>query len=314
HAQLELRGGRLGLPIYMLSDHRDVGFAYLWDRPMTEFYGVMPFRSFDGIDITFKNRLGAGLAELILFYGDARVSLPGKTIPFWDFKVKSFYGIVPKYEQEHWRFQFALAKTEVDVPFATIPSLDAGFATAQGSPLPPQGAAAVDTLEAEYLDATNVKGSMLYYYSLGIGYDDNDWVIQSEISGLRSEKSILSNSHSAYLSVGRRMGKWTPYTVYSFMEPEEKPFRSTVSPAALTPFGLDGLVGGVEAIANVSRSKQHSIALGARWDIHPNTSLKMQWTHYRVDKDGAALWGGALGALPNDTSANVYSLGVSFIF
>lgn len=320
HAQVELRGGRLGLPIYMLSDHRDVGFSYLWDRPITEFYGMMPFRSFDGIDVTFKQKMGAGLAELILFYGDASVALPGNTIPllnltennfFWDFQVKDFYGIVPKYEQENWRFQLAAAQAKVAVPFISIPSLDTALAQARAG-LPPPSLPFVDALEAEYIDSVNVKGTMLYYYSLGMAYDNNDWVIQSEISRLRAQKGFLSNSHSAYLSVGRRIGKWTPYTVYSFIEPEKELFRSAVPRAALGPASI--LVDGAEAITNVSHSKQHSIAIGARWDIHPNVSLKMQWTHYRVDKNGAALWSGDLGTLPSDIRADVQSLGMSSIF
>ncbi|MBL4762419.1 MAG: hypothetical protein JKY93_06965 [Gammaproteobacteria bacterium] len=311
HAQVELRAGRLGLPAYMLSDHRDVGFAYLWDRPITEFYGVVPLRYIDGFDVTFKRRIGAGLGELVLFYGDSDATLPIEAISHWDFKVKNFYGIVPKYEQGPWRFQLGLSRTEVDAPLPVIPTLDATFAAARAA-LPPSSDAAVDALEAEYIDQTNVKGVPIYYYSLGVAYDDNNWVIQSEISRLRSEKNVLSTGHSAYLSVGRRMGSWTPYAVYSFVEPENKPFRSAVTPAFLGPFAP--LTGRVEAAVNFNRSKQHSIALGARWDIHPKASLKMQWTHSKVDKDGAALWDSGLGALPSDTSANVYSLGLSFIF
>ncbi|MBL4762976.1 MAG: hypothetical protein JKY93_09805, partial [Gammaproteobacteria bacterium] len=258
HAQLELRGGRLGLPIYMLSDHRDVGFAYLWDRPITEFYGAVTLRYVDGIDVTFKRRIGSGLGELILFYGDSDVFIPGKATANWHLKVKNFFGMVPKYEHDSWRFQLGWARAEVDVPLPMIPSLNAGFAAARGF-FP----AAADALEAEFIEATNVKGSLVYYHSLGISYDDNDWLIQSEISRLRSEKNVLSNSHSAYLSVGRRIGNWTPYTVYSFIEPENKPFRSAVSPASLGgAMFFGGLVDGVETLTNASRSKQHSIALG----------------------------------------------------
>ena len=35
------------------------------------------------------------------------------------------------------------------------------------------------------------------------------------------------------------------------------------------------------------------MALGVRWDFHPQAALKVQWDWYDVDDNGAALWSGS---------------------
>ena len=45
NANLSLRGGRLGTEFYMLADSRLVGYSYLPIRPPTDYYGALPFSS-----------------------------------------------------------------------------------------------------------------------------------------------------------------------------------------------------------------------------------------------------------------------------
>ena len=50
-ADLTLRAGRLNLDQYVMSDYRNVGFAYPYVRPPVEFYGSIP-TNLDGMDVT----------------------------------------------------------------------------------------------------------------------------------------------------------------------------------------------------------------------------------------------------------------------
>jgi len=45
-----VRGGRLKLPLFMLSDYREVGYAYPYLRTPLDAYGQIPIDSYDGFD------------------------------------------------------------------------------------------------------------------------------------------------------------------------------------------------------------------------------------------------------------------------
>jgi hypothetical protein len=49
-----LRMGRYKGPFFMVSDYRDVGFAYPWVRPPEEVYSTNPIRSINGLDLVFQ--------------------------------------------------------------------------------------------------------------------------------------------------------------------------------------------------------------------------------------------------------------------
>jgi hypothetical protein len=61
---LDLRVGRLGLDVFLLSDYRNVGYAYPWMRPPQEFYAPLFPYHLDGADIAQRFHLGEGFLTL----------------------------------------------------------------------------------------------------------------------------------------------------------------------------------------------------------------------------------------------------------
>ena len=59
---ITVRAGRLGPNNYMLSDYRNIGFAYLWVRPPTEFYSIISFDHLDGLDVAYSSAAGKARA------------------------------------------------------------------------------------------------------------------------------------------------------------------------------------------------------------------------------------------------------------
>ncbi|HLA35389.1 MAG TPA: hypothetical protein VJ001_11055, partial [Rhodocyclaceae bacterium] len=47
---VSMRLGRINYDAFLMSDHRNVGYAYTWVRPPIEFYSWIPMYSIDGID------------------------------------------------------------------------------------------------------------------------------------------------------------------------------------------------------------------------------------------------------------------------
>jgi hypothetical protein len=55
---LSVRVGRIQLPVFMLSDYRQVGYSSTWVRPPIEVYGQIPLDSDDGVDILYRKTVG----------------------------------------------------------------------------------------------------------------------------------------------------------------------------------------------------------------------------------------------------------------
>ncbi|MGM0680095.1 MAG: hypothetical protein ACQESY_09550, partial [Pseudomonadota bacterium] len=49
--ELELRMGKYKGPFYMVSDYKDVGYAYPWVRPPLEVYSTNPIEALSGLDL-----------------------------------------------------------------------------------------------------------------------------------------------------------------------------------------------------------------------------------------------------------------------
>jgi len=59
-SNITLRGGRMGIDLFMLSEYRNLGFAYLWARPITEFYTPVSLSHFEGVDLRYSRNIDLG--------------------------------------------------------------------------------------------------------------------------------------------------------------------------------------------------------------------------------------------------------------
>jgi hypothetical protein len=67
--QLSVRVGRMGLPVYMISDYRNVGYANTMLRPPVEMYTQVLLESIDGVDATYQTAVGETNISSQLAYG-----------------------------------------------------------------------------------------------------------------------------------------------------------------------------------------------------------------------------------------------------
>lgn len=296
--ELMLRGGRLGLDLFMLSEYRNLGFSYLWARPPVEFYSLVPYNHYDGADIAYATTLGEGELRARLFAG----STQGAILFFSsdvDVDIDSLVGATLGWEFDRWqaRLGFATLKQNPSNPGAR----QLAAALRQVAGLWPEAAAIADDLEA--------KGSRLYYYSAGFAYDPKPWTVQSEISYIDSGyNNAFSSVWSAYISLGRRIG---PVTVYGLGAMIENPDGRVQVPSP--PLPLTGLQQQLQAAYDLSFVKQHSLSLGMRWDIRYDLALKMQWDHTWVDDYGGLLWL-QKQPLTDGETLDTFSINLNFVF
>jgi len=296
--ELMLRGGRLGLDLFMLSEYRNLGFSYLWVRPPVEFYGMFPYYHYDGADIAYATALGEGVLRARLFAGTTQGTIVFSSSDV-EVDIDSYVGATLGWEFDRWQARLSFATLNQSSSNPGIKQL--GTTLRQVAGLWPEAVAIADDLEA--------KGSRVYYYSAGFAYDPKPWTVQSEISYIDSGyNNIFRPVWSAYLSLGRRFG---PVTVYGLGALIENPDGRVQVPSA--PFPLAELQQQAQAAYDLSFIKQHSLSLGMRWDIRHDLALKMQWDRTWVDDYGGLLWL-QKQPLTDGETLDTFSINLNFLF
>lgn len=295
-----VRAGRLGTDLFMLSDYRNVGFAYLWVRPVIEFYGPLVFSTFDGLDcltfIPWRN----GQIQFKGFYGKASnnvVSTRGSA----DISMKDYWGGNITYEDTKLRLRASYVQTLVkDVDFQ-IETLQQNIAMVPDSVWPEKN---------RVMEELDPVGDKYRYYNLGFAYSDG-WELQGELGYIDSEFRGYPSIQNGYLSVGYRFGKTTPYIVFSSIKTEDDMYE-VPAPDDLNA-STTRLYTGAQAFFESVLKHQRTISIGARHDITDNICLKGQFDSTRIiDGDGALFI--HYGPDNDSETLNTFTITMDFIF
>jgi hypothetical protein len=84
---LAIRGGRMPVPVFMVSDSMNVGYANNWLRAPNEVYGLVSFRRLEGYDVSYQRPVGPTNASVTLFGGKS--TAPSS---FGKFGIKDIFG------------------------------------------------------------------------------------------------------------------------------------------------------------------------------------------------------------------------------
>ncbi|MCG8671841.1 MAG: hypothetical protein MI867_20725 [Pseudomonadales bacterium] len=312
---LDMRVGRIGLDVFMLSDHRNVGFAYLWARPPIEFYGAFGFDHFHGADIEYSTPLYQGNFSTKVFVGKARYR-PGVPRADLNIRLEPFYGFNIKWEDFNWRFQFAYA----DIKYPKGSNEESGFNEL------------VDNLEfaesfgwqeaGDIIDTLNIDNERTQYYALGASFENRRWIIQSEAAYTYTTFETLKPYINYYLSAGYKYQQTIGYVMVGHMSntkdvqhlPEPPPIPNTPGlPVDLLQASLDELVENVDRVYHTARIDQTTYTLGLRWNLRYDTAIKLQWDRSHVKALGQNLWI-TEKRFNYDSWVNTYTVNLNFVF
>ncbi|WP_415881684.1 hypothetical protein [Neptuniibacter sp. QD34_54] len=297
------RIGRLGVDVFMLSEYRNVGYAYLWARPPIEFYSPLAFDYIDGADITYSTLLEESFFQARLTVGTTQNDFVYDDVTL---KVSPAIATSLLWESDYWKLRLGYAHIELSdrVDFYE-PLIDALNSSA---PLWPDAASAANDL--------NLEGKKFDYYTVGLTYDNNQWIVQTEINQVKTKDNIFTSSHSGYISLGRRVGDYTLYGIGSIIENTDDINQVAAVPDFLPPLAqaqLTGLRTIVQDQYNQTGVDQKSLGLGVRWDVYHNTAIKFQWDRTWVKPHGAGLWAKD-SSLVTDETVDTFSINVNFLF
>ncbi|WP_075790797.1 hypothetical protein [Massilia putida] len=179
-----VRVGRLGVPVFMISDYRNVGYANTFLRAPEELYSQVPYKDIDGADITWQHSYGDTTYTAQFAYGRSKADLSGGLTV--DSRRVGALNLVA----EHGPLTLRLGRAEAhrttvyDAPTHTSrPS--AGHGT---------------------------------FTSAGIGLDWNNIVAQSEYA--KRKTGGVAPSKAWYVMGGYRFGKVLPYFTHSELRSE----------------------------------------------------------------------------------------------
>ena len=297
-----IRIGRLGADLFLLSDYRNVGYAYPWMRPPHEFYVGLAVYHFDGFDFNHQIYFDDDVLSLKFFAGYSFNQISSHPTGGVVDLGSPLVGGSIKFESGNWttRAGYSYLRLISEVPNGQL--LDA-----INNPLVNLGIPGINEL-SPYL---SLKDTNVHYYSLGAAYDDGTWLAQAELSYIDTETTYFPDALSAYLSVGRRFSSVTLYTLFGISHSFQKEIY-VPSPVFPSP-QLEQLRQVVNRAVNKNGIDEKSISLGARWDVYPNIALKTQWSHYWLGANGTQFWLDS-SSKEKAVQVNVMSFGIDFIF
>ena len=301
HDDIDIRVGRLGLDGYFMSEYRNVGYAYPWLSPPHEFYGSNAVYHYDGGDIVWRLPAAGGVLTPKLFAGRAYYELPIYESDVLQGAADLFGGNL-SFERGDWRFRIShmYAREAAELPLG---ELLGALGNAEVNAAWPGANTLIPKLK--------VMGKSLRFSSVGLSYDDGTWLIQSEAAYTDSDVEVQPNTVTGYLSVGRRFGPVTLYSVYGIGETLHHQIK--LPPLRVNLPELQAMRHGVNDAFNANGMDEQSATLGLRWDVYKNVALKAQWSHYWLGQNGMVQWD-LPGAGPRPDQVNVWLMGLDFVF
>lgn len=176
-----LRAGRMQLPMFAISDVRNVGYAHTWARPPDELYGLALLERVEGADASYRLPLGGGSLSLTMVGGKSFFVAYG-----FRTEVSDVRGANAQWEWNGLTLRVGRVQGDVEI----------SIGTAAGS-----------------FDPYTFTG-------FGASFDRNDIVVQAEYGMRRSEMlpSVI-DADGWYVLAGRRFGAVLPYVIYGDSKP-----------------------------------------------------------------------------------------------
>lgn len=309
-SNFNVRAGRIGAPFFMTSDFRAVGYTNVTMRTPPEVYSLVPIRTFDGLDVLYQGELGGATINAQLWGGNTRSFNSTDTYILLD----NSSGLSVSAEIGSLTLRAGTMTTTLNAEgtgLAGLNQLMGGLKTFGALP----GLGSLTTI-ANDLSLTNKAAS---FSGLGAVYDNGKWVANAEYVERKTDSLYVPTASAWYTTLGYRVNKFTPYIM---LAGRNQTSAKKVSAPSLTgyPAVVQGtvpvLIAGVNngVVADITNS---SISFGTRWDLGKSYALKGEWSQMSIPAGASGyLNRGPIpgGRVASDTTINVFSAGIDFVF
>jgi hypothetical protein len=295
---VSVRVGRIVLPIFMLSDSREVGYASTSVRPAVEVYGLLPLTNSDGADASFRVRVGDFVNTFVGTYGNTSFRVPGGSSA----EASHAWVIADTLEYGAATLHIGYLQTVFDLDVTKLYALFDGLRE-----FGPQG----NALAAKY----DVDDKLARLIAVGGMYDPGSWLVRGEWVK-KDSHSALGKSTSWYALGGYRLAKFTPYLNYAQAKADSNTSDPGLTVSAFPPdlaVTATALNGGLNSLLGTI-AVQRTMSVGTRWDFMRNVDLKLQYDHISL---GAGSAGTLINVQPDfrpGGTVNLFSVAVDFVW
>lgn len=305
-----VRGGRMLLPTFMVSDTRNIGYAQTAVRMPADLYYLNPITHMDGIDFGASFDIGPGNLSAALKFGKSKDELNS-----YKLEGRRIANLSLVYDLDESQFHAKYLKAKITIkPFdKNNPGIVATFDAYR------QMVALLATVPAYGYSHPNLLLDNLdtSVWSLGYSYDANNWIVQTEYAKRKSAGQLVRATEAAYLLAGYRMNQFTPYLSVSRMR-DKTP--AAYAPAKFLGTPLDQAAGIVNQIDQIAVfEEQKTFAAGLRYDLARSIALKTQFEVIRkpgsVNRPNAGLFeSGTALFKTTDRNIKLFTVAVDFLF
>jgi hypothetical protein len=285
---MHFRVGRLGIPIYMISDYRNISYANTMIRPPIEMYTQVSVDYMEGADVIYQQSIND--ISVTAQFGVGKIDYNNSLGFVAEFRDITSLNLVA--EKGPFTLRFGRSATKFSVPGnAQLNALTAGLEQFGFS------SAAKQLI---------VKDSSGTFTSIGLGLDWQNIVAQAEYGKRKVDVLSFPSTTSWYTMVGYRFGKVLPY--FNHASAKQDSARTVAGVPTTGPLAALGL--GANAVAS-SSPIQTSNSLGVRWDFHRSAAFKAQIDRFSP-KDGPGTF---INAKPSFKGlVTVFAAGIDFVF
>jgi len=276
NANWSMRFGRTAPDLFLLTEYRDVDFSYIWATAPNEVYGIIPFRSIDGADITYSQRGYGGIFKTKLFAGSSEGEITGSSF-VEKVKIKDIIGVSFSYDHFNWIIHAKHTQVTIDnEPQANTLLIEA--ITQVPDFLWPNSKVFAESLL--------MTGEEVNYSSLSGQYQWQNWLASAEWSHIASDSEVIPKITSGYTALSYQLNAHQFYGIYAFTESDNYVFDEP----GVNEEVLEELIHGINGVMNFYAANQQTISLGWRWDITNSLASSLQWNYTKLEEEGSTLW------------------------
>ncbi|WP_075184815.1 porin [Teredinibacter haidensis] len=273
--------GRQRAPFYAYSDFLDVSYAYHWITPPAGVYSI-PFDSVNGIGMAVNNQLGPMDSTVQVVIGRNRESILVNDT-YQESDLSNMVNLNWSLTYDWITFRVAYSQADLAITIDEIDRLTDGWsALHDANATIPNFATEIRTDDGN--DTSN-------FFGAGFNISYEDFIVIAEYTESSTEGSFLQESQEGYyLSLGKRMGAFTPHITYGANEdtPTSTDFLETGLPPAGASVDIDNLVAATQGLFQSTAHDSDYLTLGLRWDFHDSAAFKAEYTMYNdnlLDED-----------------------------
>lgn len=281
-----VRAGRTALDLFLLTEFRDIGFAYPWAHVPTEIYGVVPHRHLDGLDLSYSRPVSGGTFSAKLFYGESEFGVTAFNSPTTTkLNLDNIVGVALDYQTFQW--DIALNHTWVKFDSTLITPLVDGIRTLN---LQVPNFAQIWPNAGELATGLELNNQSGKYTSLSGQYRGENLTFYSEVAKIKADTLSVQDVESGYFSGVYHVAEHNFFFSVAYSSTEQYDMGDVnLQLLQQIPFATELFVEaqGVLSFFNVN---QKTFSIGWRWDFTDNMSFKLQLDHTQIDSGGSTLW------------------------